>query len=46
MDKTNEGKKVLLQFKALRFVSSSKEDFVIIEEMAEKARGAIAEHGK
>jgi len=46
MDKTNEGKKVLRQFKALRFVSSSKEDFVIIEEMARKARGAIAEHGK
>ena len=45
MDKTNEGKKVLRQFKALRFVNSSKEDFVIIEEMARKARGAIAEHG-
>jgi len=46
MDKTNGGKKVLRQFKALRFASSSKEDFVIIEEMARKARGAIAEHGK
>jgi len=44
MDKTDKGKKVLRQFAALRFVRSNKESFVIIEEMARKARGAIAEH--
>jgi phosphonate transport system substrate-binding protein len=45
MDKTDTGKKVLRQFEALRFESASKEDFIIIEEMARKARGAVAEHG-
>lgn len=46
MDKTSLGKKVLMQFHALRFVKSSKADFVSIEEMAQEARAAIAEHGK
>jgi phosphonate transport system substrate-binding protein len=45
MDKTEEGRKALRQFQALRFVSASKKDFGIIEEMARLARGAIAEHG-
>jgi len=46
MDKTPQGKQVLKQFNALRFVKSSKADFVRIEEMAQEARAAIAEHGK
>lgn len=46
MDKSPAGRKVLEQFKARRFVKSSKEDFIIIEEMARKALGAIAVHGK
>jgi len=46
MDKTPQGEKVLKQFNALRFVKSSKADFVRIEEMAQEARSAIAEHGK
>jgi len=46
MDKTPQGKQVLKQFNALRFVKSSKADFVRIEEMAQEARSAIAEHGK
>lgn len=46
MDKTAQGKKVLEQFKALRFVKSNKKDFAIIEEMAQEAMSAIAEHGK
>ena len=45
MDKTAEGRKVLQQFGALRFVKSSKEDFSIIEKMAQAALGAIAVHG-
>ncbi len=46
MDKTPDGKKVLQQFRALRFVKSSKEDFVIIENMAQKALGSLTVHGK
>jgi len=46
MEETAEGKKVLAQFKALRFVKASKKDFLGIEEMAQEARSAIAEHGK
>ncbi len=46
MDKTAQGRKVLEQFKALRFVKSKKTDFAVIEEMAQDARAAIAEHGK
>ena len=46
MDKTSLGQKVLMQFHALRFVKSSKADFAKIEEMAQEARAAIAEHGK
>ena len=42
---TPRGKEVLQHFKALRFVKSSKSDFVVIEEMAQEARAAIAEHG-
>ena len=45
MDVTPQGKKVLKQFKALRFVKSSKEDFSIVEEMAKQAQAAVAEHG-
>lgn len=46
MDKTPEGKKVLEQFQAIRFVKSSTADFVKVEELAQEARAAIAEHGK
>jgi len=45
MDKTPDGRKVLQQFKAIRFVKANKEDFAIVDNMAQKARGAIAEHG-
>ncbi len=44
MDKTSDGKEVLKQFKAMRFVKSSKTDFVSIEEMALEARATVAEH--
>jgi phosphonate transport system substrate-binding protein len=46
MDETPRGLEALEKFQAMRFVKSSKEDFVRIEEMAQKARSAIAEHGK
>lgn len=45
MDITPRGKEVLKQFKALRFVKSSKADFAVIDAMAQQARAAIAEHG-
>jgi phosphonate transport system substrate-binding protein len=38
MDKTADGRKVLEQFKALRFVKSGKADFAGIEEMEQEAR--------
>ncbi|MCK9295501.1 MAG: phosphate/phosphite/phosphonate ABC transporter substrate-binding protein [Desulfobulbaceae bacterium] len=46
MDKTAEGRKVLQQFNAIRFVKSSRADFGGIEAMEEQARAAIAEHVK
>jgi len=46
MDKTAQGKKVLAQFKALRFVKANKTDFALIDEMAQEAKASIAEHGK
>jgi phosphonate transport system substrate-binding protein len=46
MDQTPDGKKVLQQFKALRFVKSSKEDFTVIEKMAQEALGSLTVHGK
>jgi len=46
MNKTPDGIKVLQRFKAIRFVESSKEDFVIIEKMAQRALGALTVHGK
>jgi len=46
MDRTDDGMKVLQQFKAKRFVEASKENFVNIEEMAQKALGALTVHGK
>jgi len=46
MDQTPDGKKVLQQFKARRFVKSSQEDFVIIEDMAQKALGSLTVHGQ
>ena len=46
MDKTPDGIKVLQKFKAIRFVKSRKEDFVIIEKMAQRTLGALTVHGK
>jgi len=46
MDKTPEGKKVLQQFRAVRFVKSSKVDFAIIEKMAQNTLGSLTVHGK
>jgi len=46
MEKEPEGKKVLQQFKALRFVKSNKGDFAIIEKMAQEALGSLTVHGK
>ena len=46
MDRTDDGMKVLQQFKAKRFVKSNKEDFIIIEKMARKALGTLTVHGK
>lgn len=45
MDRTPEGRKVLGQFEALRFIPSATSDFDIIELMAQEARESIAEHG-
>lgn len=45
MDKTKEGKKVLRQFEALRFVQSDKSDFVQVDKMAQEAWASIVEHG-
>ena len=46
MDKTPDGIKVLQKFKAIRFVNSRKEDFVIIEKMAQRVLGALTINGK
>jgi len=46
MDKTPEGMKVLQKFKARRFVKSNKEDFIIIEEMAQRVMGSLTVHEK
>ena len=46
MDKTADGLKVLSQFKAKRFVGSRKEDFAIIEKMAQTALGVLSVHGR
>jgi phosphonate transport system substrate-binding protein len=46
MDKTPDGIKVLQKFKAIRFVNSSKEDFVLIEKMAQRVLGGLTIIGK
>ena len=46
MDKTPDGIKVLQKFKAIRFVKSRKDDFVIIEKMAQRTLGALTVQGK
>ena len=45
MDATDEGRKVLARFEALRFIQSNKSDFDIIEQTAQEAWASIAEHG-
>lgn len=44
MDQTPAGQEVLRKFKALRFVKANRADFVRIEEMAQAARAAVADH--
>lgn len=44
MDKRDDGRQVLTQFKALRFVKSSPADFVKIEEMAQQIRSVTVDH--
>jgi len=46
MDKTDDGKKVLQQFKALRFTKANKGDFAVIEKMAQDVLGSLTVHGK
>lgn len=46
MNKTPDGIKVLQRFKAIRFVESKKEDFVIIEKMAQRTLEVQAVLGK
>lgn len=45
MDKNIEGKKVLRQFKALRFVQAERSDFERIDKLAQEAWAGIMEHG-
>ena len=46
MEKSNEGKKVLHQFEALRFVEADRSDFVRLDKLAQEAWASIMEHGK
>ncbi len=43
MDQNAAGQEALRQFKALRFIKSSKADFVTIDEMAQEAQAALDE---
>jgi phosphonate transport system substrate-binding protein len=46
MNKTPDGIKVLQKFKAIRFVNSRKEDFILIEKMAQRVLGGLTIIGK
>ncbi len=46
MNETPEAQKVLKQFGAQRFIKSNKDDFSIIERMAQDALGALTVHGE
>lgn len=46
MNETPEGQKVLKQFQAQRFNKSNKDDFTIIERMAQEALGTLTVHGE
>ena len=46
MKETPEGRKVLQQFEAQAFIKSSKDDFTIIERMAQEALGTLTVHGE
>jgi phosphonate transport system substrate-binding protein len=46
MNKTPDGQKVLKQFQAQRFNKSKKDDFTIIERMAQEALGTLTVHGE
>ena len=45
MDRTDDGMKTLQQFKASRFIKSKKEDFIIIDKMAQRVFGDLRIHG-
>ena len=46
MNETPDGQKVLKQFQAQRFNKSKKDDFTIIERMAQEALGTLTVHGE
>jgi len=46
MDKTSEGRNVLRQFEALRFIKSDKSDFEMVDRLAQEARASIVEHAE
>lgn len=46
MDKNSEGRRVLRQFEALRFIKADKSDFNAVEELAREAWASIMEHGE
>jgi phosphonate transport system substrate-binding protein len=46
MNETSDGQKVLKQFQAQRFNKSKKDDFTIIERMAQEALGTLTVHGE
>ena len=46
MDQSTEGRKVLKQFEALRFIKAERADFAAVDKLAQEARASIVEHGK
>jgi len=45
MDKNGEGRKVLKEFGALRFIKSEKSDFAVVDKLSREAMASIMEHG-
>jgi len=46
MERTTEGRQVLRQFEALRFIKAERADFDIVDKLAQEARASIMEHGE
>ena len=46
MEKSKEGKMVLSQFEAVRFIEADRQDFVAVDKLAQEAWAGIMEHGK